>query len=403
MSSSTQTKAATVSVGLLTGGDDRSYVLGLTASLVAHGVSVDCIGSDRVDAPELHGTAKINFLNLRGDQNESARLPRKVMRLLAYYLRLIRYAAVAQPRVFHILWNNKFEWFDRTLLMFYYRLLGRKIAFTAHNVNGAKRDGRDSAFNRFTLGIQYRLVNHIFVHTEKMRAELLHDFNVPADKVSVIPFGINNTTPTTAMTGEEARKRLGLQPEDHAALFFGQIAPYKGLEYLVDALPELMRRNSNFRLIIAGKVKQGWEGYWAGIEPKLAAPGLKDRVILRIGHVPDAEVEVYFKAADALVIPYVNIFQSGVPFLAYSFGLPVIATDVGALKEDIIEGKTGLICRPQDPADLVRALEAYFDSDLFCRLIESRVEIQRFANQRHSWMRVGAITEAVYRKLALRP
>ena len=400
MSSSVQTQATTgTSVGLLTGGDDRSYVLGLTAALVAHGVTVDCIGSNRVDAPELHNSPKINFLNLRGDQNESASFQRKVFRILVYYARLIKYAAVAKPRVFHILWNNKFEAFDRTLLLGFYRLMGRKLTFTAHNVNMAKRDNRDTAWNRFTLRIQYRMVNHIFVHTEKMRGELLDDFGVPVQKISVIPFGINNTTPVTNLTGAAARERLGLKPSDRAALFFGQIAPYKGLEFLVDALPELVRRDENFRLIIAGKVKQGWEDYWARLEPKLASPELKGRVILRIGHVPEEEVEVFFKAADVLAIPYVHIFQSGVPFLAYSFGLPVVATDVGALREDIIEGKTGFICEPQNPASLTAAVEKYFRSELFLNLAVSRDEIQRFANEKHSWMKVGAITDEVYRKL----
>ena len=71
----------------------------------------------------------------------------------------------AQPKIFHILWNNKFEFFDRTLLMLYYKLLGKKIVFTAHNVNIRKRDGNDSWLNRFSLKIQYQLVDHIFVHT----------------------------------------------------------------------------------------------------------------------------------------------------------------------------------------------------------------------------------------------
>ena len=55
-----------------------------------------------------------------------------------YYAKLIRYAATAEPRIFHILWNNKFEYFDRTLLMLYYRLLGKKIVLTAHNVNACQ-------------------------------------------------------------------------------------------------------------------------------------------------------------------------------------------------------------------------------------------------------------------------
>ena len=59
----------------------------------------------------------MNFLNLRGDQRPNADLVAKIFRVSAYYSRLIRYAATAKPRIFHILWNNKFEMFDRTALM----------------------------------------------------------------------------------------------------------------------------------------------------------------------------------------------------------------------------------------------------------------------------------------------
>ena len=55
-----------------------------------------------------------------------------------YYAKLIRYAATAKPKIFHILWNNKFELFDRTVLMLYYRLLGKRIVLTAHNVNAGQ-------------------------------------------------------------------------------------------------------------------------------------------------------------------------------------------------------------------------------------------------------------------------
>src|SRR5207302_1859389 len=118
-------------VALLTGGSDKPYALGLTTALTSGGLSVDFIGSDDLDLPELRNNRLVNFLNLRGDQNPGANLARKVGRILTYYWRLIRYAATAKPKVFHILWNNKFELFDRTLLMFYYKLLGKKLVFTA--------------------------------------------------------------------------------------------------------------------------------------------------------------------------------------------------------------------------------------------------------------------------------
>ncbi len=301
-------------------------------ALIERGVVVDFIGSDRVDSPELHDNPMVSFLNLRGDQREDAPFGRKALRLARYYFRLVRYAVVAEPRIFHILWNNKFEFLDRTALMLWYRMLGRRVMLTAHNVNAARRDGGDSALNRLTLRVQYRLAEHIFVHTQKMKEELQAQFGVPERNISVIPFGINNSAPTTALTREEAKKRIGLRDSEVAALFFGQIAPYKGLEYLVSALPEIASYDAGFRLIIAGKVKKGFEQYWQRVRRAIAANDVCERTIMRIEHIPDEEVEVYFKAADILIIPYTQIFQSGVPFLGYSFGVPVIATDVGSLR-----------------------------------------------------------------------
>jgi glycosyltransferase involved in cell wall biosynthesis len=99
------------------------------------------------------------------------------------------------------------------------------------------------------------------------------------------------------------------------------------------------------------------------------------------------------------VIPYVEIFQSGVPFLSYCFGLPIIATDVGSLRDDIIEGKTGFLCRAKDPADLARAIRTYFASDLYINLEVYRRRIREFANERNSWIRVGEILDGVYRQM----
>ena len=144
----------------------------MASALVAQGIATDFIGSDKLDAPELHRSSLLTFLNLRGDQSEGAPLHRKVVRILAYYARLAKYVVRSNSRIFHILWNNKFEHFDRTVLMLYYRLFGKRVILTAHNVNTRKRDGRDNWFNRLSLSIQYRLCHHILVHTAAMKDEL---------------------------------------------------------------------------------------------------------------------------------------------------------------------------------------------------------------------------------------
>ena len=385
-------------VALLTGGGDKPYALGMAAALTSEGISVDFIGSDDLRVPELLTNPRVNFLNLRGNQRPDASPFSKAVRVLKYYIQLISYAATAQPKLFHLLWNNKVELFDRTLLMLYYRMLRKKITLTIHNVNAGKRDLSDSFLNRLSLIIQYSLCHHIFVHTERMKSELVSDFRIPKSKVSVIPFGINNTVPNTALSTEEAKQRTGVSSGDKALLFFGNIAPYKGLEYLVSAFKELLNKDRSYRLIIVGRPK-GSEKYWKQIQQAIACSGIRDRMIQRIEYIPDELTELYFKAADVLILPYAHVFQSGVLFLAYSFGLPVIAADVGSLKDEIIEGQTGFVFKPQDSSDLARKTDEYFDSELFHNLETRRAQIKEYANERYSWNRVAAITTAVYSRV----
>ena len=109
--------------------------------------------------------------------------------------------------------------------MLYYKLLGKRTVLTVHNVNTRERDACDSWFNRWTLRVQYRLVDHLFVHTARMKKELTDRYRVAPEKVSVIPFGINNAVPQTDLTPNEARQRLGIAEYEQKLLFFGNNAP----------------------------------------------------------------------------------------------------------------------------------------------------------------------------------
>jgi glycosyltransferase involved in cell wall biosynthesis len=390
---------AFISVSLLTGGQDRHYAYGLATALAAQDVSVEIIGSDSVECPEFHNTPGLTFLNLRGNQRREAGIGVKVLRILRYYARLIGYAATAQPKVFHILWNNKFEYFDRTLLMLYYKCLGRKITLTAHNVNAGRRDGSDTLLNRVTLRIQYLLVDHIFAHTRKMKSELMKDFGVREGKITLVPYGINNAVPDTALTRTEAKQRLGLSEDDKAVLFFGAIAPYKGLDLLVDAFRSLVAADSRYQLVVAGLPKGGCQTYLEDVQKAVAGLTPTGRVLQSIRHIPDDEVEIYFKAADVVALPYREIFQSGILFMAYSFGVPVVATDVGEFRGDIIEGKTGFLCRPGQADALAAALQRYFHSELFQQLNSKIPEITELVTSRHSWSTVAAMTRDVHSRL----
>jgi len=387
---------STLEVGLLTGCQDRPYAFGLAMALIAKGANLDMIGSDEIDSPELHATPNLRFLNFRGSQRSNISFTQKLSKLLVYYAKLIRYAALSRPKMLHILWNNKFEAFDRTILMLYYKALGKKVALTAHNVNQAKRDVKDSLLNRITLRAQYQLCDHIFVHTRKMKSELCEDFGVRDSAVTVIRHPINDAFPDTDLTPSQAKEKLGLREDEKAILYFGRIRPYKGIEYLLAAFRELASKGSDYKLVIAGEPKRGSEEYLREIQGILEKDFEPSQIISRIQFIPDADMEIYLKGADVLVLPYKDIFQSGVLFLAYSYGLPVVATDVGSFREEIVDGETGFLCQPGDTQDLARTLERYFASDLYRNLRTRRGEIREYAQRVHSWDAVAELTLKAY-------
>jgi glycosyltransferase involved in cell wall biosynthesis len=365
-------------------------------ALVARNVYVDFIGNDVVDSAEMHTTPGLRFFNLWPARSKKATPLAKLSRILSHYWSLVSYAAVARPRVFHILWNSKVQVFDRTLLMLYYKALGKRVALTAHNVNQARRDSRDTWLNRFTLKIQYHLADHIFVHTKKMKDELVEDFGVVGESVTVIRHPINNAFPDTDLTPLEAKKRLGLESADKAILCFGRIKPYKGIEYLLSAFQQLVAGDERYRLIVAGEVQKGNESYMDSLAQSVAGEIDTGKIILKTQFIPDEDMEIYLKAADVLVLSYKDIFQSGVLFLGYSFGLPVVVTDVGSFREEVIEGETGYLCKPSDPEDLARTIEKYFASDLYRNLSTKRCELKAYADMNHSWGAVAAATRKAY-------
>jgi glycosyltransferase involved in cell wall biosynthesis len=243
-------------------------------------------------------------------------------------------------------------------------------------------------------------MHHVFVHTQEMKKALTELYGVPPEKVTVLTFPVNNVTPHTCLTREEARSRLGISPQEKIILFFGNIAPYKGLEDLIRALPMLRSRMESFRVLVVGSVKSGEAEYFERMQELIRTSEVADLIEQTIEYLPEDRVEYYFKAADVLVLPYRRIFQSGVLFLAYGFGLPVVATDAGSLRDEIIEGKTGYVCRQSDPADLAAAIHTYFTSALFADLNMRRDWIINHVNTEYSWEKLADATCRIYTELA---
>lgn len=167
---------------------------------------------------------------------------------------------------------------------------------------------------------------------------------------------------------EEALSTLNLESENKYLLFFGFIRDYKGLDLLIEALSELP---TDYHIIVAGEVYGSFEKYQKLIDNL----GLSERVHLFTEYISDSEVSIYFSASDVCMLPYKGATQSGITAISHHFNLPIIATDVGGLKENTRHGETGLIVDHPEPKLISKAVEEYFLGDFkfgFSRNIEAQ-------------------------------
>jgi D-inositol-3-phosphate glycosyltransferase len=385
-------------ISILNAGQQTDYLYGLVSGLS----EIPSLELEVVDSDSSIGVVDtfphVKLFNLRGDNLSKKPLMMKAWIIFIYYLRLLWYTSQTKSEVFHIQWENSLSFFDRTLLNLSYKLFGKKLIHTAHNIYKDERDGRATYLRWLSLKMMYHQMDAVIVHTLKMKIELCSRFHVSEDKVVVIPHGINNRIVRSGVSQKEAREKLGLAPAARTVLFFGQIDVYKGIETLIDAASMLVRENPATALVIAGKPKRQMD-YALALKSQAAKLLPEKNILLRFQFIPVDEVETYLAAADCLVLPYKSIFQSGVIFLAYRFGLPIIATDVGSFSEDVIDGVTGFICAPDNAEAMASALRKFFESDLFRHSEQTRARIIKFAEEKYSWSAIGRQTFDIYTRV----
>ncbi|MEU8172840.1 glycosyltransferase family 4 protein [Microbispora hainanensis] len=149
-----------------------------------------------------------------------------------------------------------------------------------------------------------------------------------------------------------AREATGREPTGRL-LFFGIVRPYKGLDLLLEALAQV----PGVRLTVAGE-------FWGGLEDTralIARLGLADRVEIRPGYVAAEDVPGLFAEADALVLPYRSATASQNVWLGHEHGVPVIATRVGALPDNVRDDVDGLLVEPGSAGPLAEAIKRFYE------------------------------------------
>jgi glycosyltransferase involved in cell wall biosynthesis len=184
---------------------------------------------------------------------------------------------------------------------------------------------------------------------------LATDFGIDRDRIVLVDLGIDRvlTTSTSSSAREAMRRRLGVHEREHMLLFFGNVAPYKGVDVLLDAFDELAV-SMPVRLAIVGRCSDA--SLAGAVRDRIESSPSRGAIEWLEGYFPDDDVAALFHAADLLAMPYRgDIGQSAVLFMAIASGLRVVASDVGALR-DSIPPELGLVVPPDDTRALAEGI-----------------------------------------------
>jgi len=227
------------------------------------------------------------------------------------------------------------------------------VLFILHNVIPHEKMPGIRTFTKAAL----KFGGGFIVQSKKVEAEFLDFMPDYADRWrKMIPHPTYNFQEYGFPSQVEARKKLGIS-EKRVILFFGLVRKYKGLMNLIKAFPEAEKAVGDLRLLIAGEFYDDIEPY----QKAIAGSGAAAKITIRNEFIPSEEVGTYFSAADAAVLPYVSASQSGIVQTAYGFSKPVITTRVGGLPEIIDDGRTGMLCEPENPAELTAKIIEFYE------------------------------------------
>ena len=258
-------------------------------------------------------------------------------------------------------------------------LVRRRLVVTLHDPH--PHQGEASLRKLLANWTLRRHAREVFVYGELLKQHLVEQ-GVRPGKITVVPHGTFGSF-----------TQCDLPPDaTPTGLFFGRIAPYKGLEILLQAAPLIRRQVPAFRLIVAG------EGDLTPYRQLLDCELGTGQCELINRFLSDAEMAELLARSSVVLLPYREATQSGVVPLAYGASRPVIASAVGALPEIIEHGRTGLLVPANDPETLAAAAVQLLQDPQRARCLAEAGAA--YARENLSWDAIAQTTLDVYARVA---
>lgn len=268
------------------------------------------------------------------------------------------------------------------------RILGMRAVATAHDV-GSFKQGE----NPWLLRRIYHLCAAVIAHGATAREGLETKLGVRADRIFTIPLGNYDGLLPVLPLKQDARQSFGYDDSEFVVLFFGQLKKVKRFDLLVRAIGLARQRGVNqIRLLVAGTTA---DADLAELTSLIAECGVDPIIQRHSRYIQNDELPRFFAAADVAVLPYDNIYQSGVVLLAMTYGVPVLTSDIAGMCEVVTHERNGLTFRAGDvdhlTATLIDLARGRWD------LPELALQARHHVMTHHSWAKCGVATAEVYR------
>jgi len=357
------------------------YDHSLCYELAISGIDVYCFTSD----PNIIENTKFNYKRIKIFKHQK-KTKNKFIKLLLYfysYILLCRKISIIKIDLLHF---QIFEFYPIDFLfLFYFKIKNKKIIHTVHDINPIKK----IPFKEYFLKKIYNLVDIIILHKKANKIEFIKkNGNRIFDKIYIIPHGGYDKFVNNAQNKTEARIKNGYHISDFIIGFIGNIQSNKNIELLIESIPYF---KDGVKVFIAGKPESN--SYGNKIKEKMESLNNKN-INCRLGFIPQELIFEHYQICDLLILPYIEITESGVLLFAKTLKIPVVTSNLPSFQESIIDGETGFILKENNISYLVNIINYLYENPKVLDKIR-----QNIGNESLSWDKIAILTKSVYEKL----
>ncbi len=278
----------------------------------------------------------------------------RAIRLIAAWIDLTRYLSKLKPDIVQF---SKINFPFEAIFLAQMRCRGLTLTQICHEFELREQEGPFSSLILNAYADIYKNFSALFFHAQENCEKFLTLFPfVQRERTHTIPHGNSGWLLehfSQQFDWNVLREHYGIQRSQPVVLFFGLLSPSKGIDDLIEAFA-LVRQSCDAKLLIAGYPTKHMD--MDKLKEQIVRLNLTEHVILDPRYLPLEEVGALMGLATVVVYPYRSSTQSGALQVAYTFGRPIVATEVGGLPEAVEQGRSGFLVPVNSPLELAEAI-----------------------------------------------